>query len=54
MKFLASNVTRLEVAIPAAIVVLLALPTGIAAHVAIESLILGSGIAVAMTLRPRD
>jgi hypothetical protein len=54
MKNLVSTVTRFEVAIPTAIVVLLALPTGIAAHVAVESLILGGGIALAMTLRPRD
>lgn len=54
MKTLASTVTRLEVALPAAVILLLALPTGIAAHVAVETLILGGGIALAVTLRPRD
>lgn len=54
MKHLASTVTRLEVAIPTAIILLLALPAGVATHVAAEALLLGGGIALAVTLRPRD
>ena len=54
MRHLASSVARLEVAVPAAIVLLLALPSGIAAHVALETLLLTGGIVLAVTLRPRD
>jgi hypothetical protein len=54
MKNLASNVTRLEIAIPAAIVVLLALPRSSDSIATCAATPVGSGIALAMTLRPRD
>ena len=44
MKNHASTLTRLEVAVPAVAILLLALPSGIAAHVALETLLLTGGI----------
>lgn len=54
MRNLASAITRLELAVPAVTMLLLALPSGVAAHLAVETALLAGGIALAVTLRPRD
>ena len=57
MPFLSTAIswlTALAIAVPLALLLLLALPSGAPAHIAMHAILLVGGVAIVLALRPED